>query len=101
MSHLIKEVRSRYRDRIIVIDSPPPALTAETQVIAEQVDGILLVVKYGKTPRELVSHVVDQFGKEKLLGVVFNRYELGISSRLGYGKYGYGKKMKYYAQYQQ
>jgi exopolysaccharide/PEP-CTERM locus tyrosine autokinase len=96
MSNLIAEVRSRYKDRFIVIDSPPPSMTSETNVIAKQVDGILLVVNYGKTPREMASQLVELFGKEKILGVVFNRYERGFYSNYRYGKYGYGKKGQYY-----
>jgi protein-tyrosine kinase len=47
MSKLLEEVKERYRDRYIVIDSPPPKLTAETNAILRQVDGILLVIEYG------------------------------------------------------
>ena len=97
MSHLIKEVRSRYKDRIIVIDSPPPKLTSETHVIANQVDGILLVVQHDKTPRDTVSQLVGMFGKDKVLGVVYNWYEKGVTNRFGYQKYGYGQNGKYYA----
>jgi exopolysaccharide/PEP-CTERM locus tyrosine autokinase len=96
MSRLIAEVRSRYKDRYIIIDSPPPSMTSETSVIAKHVDGILLVINYGKTPREMASQLVDLFGKEKLLGIVFNRYERGFYSDYRYGKYGYGKKGQYY-----
>ncbi|MHC5076800.1 MAG: polysaccharide biosynthesis tyrosine autokinase, partial [Planctomycetota bacterium] len=43
MSKLLGEVTDRYSDRYIVIDTPPPKLTAETSAISRKVDGVLLV----------------------------------------------------------
>ena len=88
MAKLLVEVKERYDDRIIILDSPPPRLTAETNVIARQVDGILLVVKCGATNRELVSGITEKLGKDKILGVVFNWFDAKFSSYYGYG---YGK----------
>ena len=97
MSKLLKEVKERYRDRYIVIDSPPPKLTAETSAISRQVDGILLVVEYGKTPRQMVSDLMEIMGKEKILGIILNKLDMRFSSYYGMGKYkSYGK---YYQKY--
>jgi len=93
MSDLLKEVTSRYNDRYIIIDSPPPHLTSETSIIARQVDGILLVVKAGSTNREMVEELLEMMGKEKVLGVVVNWFDMSSMKSYGYGKYGrYGKK---------
>jgi protein-tyrosine kinase len=94
MSKLLEEVKVRYGNRYIVIDSPPPRLTAETSVIARQVDGIILVVKHRHTNREAVEDLFKILGKEKILGVVLNRCDLRSSGYYGYGKYG--KYHKYY-----
>ena len=72
MSGLLAEVKARYPDRYVIIDSPPPHSTAEAQVIARQVDGILIVVKYRGTDRDLIADLVEKLDKEKVLGVVFN-----------------------------
>ena len=90
MSELLKDVTSRYNDRYIIIDSPPPHLTSETSVIARQVDGILLVVKAGSTSRNLVEELLEMMGKEKVLGVVVNWFDMSSMKYSGYGKY-YGK----------
>ncbi len=90
MAKLLVEVKERYEDRIIILDSPPPRLTAETNVIARQVDGILLVVQCGATNRDLVAGITEKLGKDKILGVVFNWFDAQSSSYYGYG-YGYGK----------
>jgi exopolysaccharide/PEP-CTERM locus tyrosine autokinase len=92
MSELLAEATERYPDRLIILDSPPPALTAETSVLARWVDGVIIVVKFGKTPREGVSDVIDKIGKEKIIGAVINSFEV-YSSRY-YGKY-YGKSKAY------
>ncbi len=94
MSELLAEVKERYSDRYIIIDSPPPQLTAETSAIARQVDGIILVVKYGGTPKDMVADLVEIVGREKILGCVLNWFDLKASSYYGYGKYG--KYAKYY-----
>ncbi|MBW2633267.1 MAG: CpsD/CapB family tyrosine-protein kinase [Deltaproteobacteria bacterium] len=94
MSELLVEVKERYSDRYIIIDSPPPQLTAETSAIARQVDGVILVVKYGSTPKDMVADLVEIVGRDKILGCVLNWYDLKTSSYYGYGKYG--KYSKYY-----
>ena len=94
MSKLLVEVKERYADRYIIIDSPPPQLTAETAAIARQVDGVIVVIKYGSTPKDLVADLVEIIGKEKILGCVLNWFDLKTSSYYGYGKYG--KYAKYY-----
>ncbi|MBW2608288.1 MAG: hypothetical protein JRD05_11705 [Deltaproteobacteria bacterium] len=92
MSELLKEVKSRYSDRYIIIDSPPPHITSETSIIARQVDGILLVVKAGSTNREMVEELLEMMGKEKVLGVVVNWFDMSSMKSYGYGKYSrYGK----------
>ena len=95
MRRLIHEVKLRYSDRYIIIDTPPPYLTSETSVISRQVDGIVIVVKHGKTRKKDISNVIDIYGKEKILGVVYNfaQKPMGYGSgKYGYGKYGYGVK---------
>ncbi len=92
MTSLLAEVKERYKDRFIIIDSPPPQLTAETSALARQVDGVILVVKSGSTPREMVADLIESIGREKILGIVMNYFDLRSSSYYGYGKHGkYGK----------
>ena len=86
MSDLIIEVKERYEDRILLIDSPPIRLTAEANVLARLVDGIVLVVKCGSTNRDLVLDLVNSIEKDKILGVVFNHFNNKASSYYGYGK---------------
>jgi len=75
MRSLMAEVRARYDDRYIILDSTPLLPTTDPSILAQQVDAILLVVRAGMANRELVSRVVDTLGREKIMGVVFNAIE--------------------------
>ena len=95
MDDLLKEVSARYHDRLIIIDSPPPRLAAESGALARQVDGILVVVKYASTPRDIVAELIDKLGPGKVLGAIVNNFEM--SSPFYYKKY-YGYYGKRYGQ---
>ncbi len=92
MKKLILEIKSRYSDRYIIFDTPPPLLTSETNAISRQVDGIIIVIKQGKTRKKEVLDLIDVYGKEKILGVVCNFARKRPGYGYGYGKYGYGNK---------
>jgi protein-tyrosine kinase len=87
MSKLLQEVKYRYSDRYIIIDSPPPKLTAEAGAISRQVDGVILVVEYGRTPRSMISDLIENIGKDKILGVILNKLDMRFTSYYGLGKY--------------
>ncbi len=91
MTALLEEVKTRYSDRFIIIDLPPPKLTAETTALARLVDCIILVVRYGSAKQEMIHDLVESLGKNKILGVVFNRFE---GRQFGYN--GYKKYDRYY-----
>jgi protein-tyrosine kinase len=91
MRRLIHEVKLRYSDRCIIIDTPPPSLTSETSAISRQVDGIVIVIKQGQTRKKDILNVINIYGREKILGVVYNFAKKPIGYGYGYGKYGYGQ----------
>ena len=103
MEALIHELRSRYPDRYVVFDSTPLLATAEPEVLAKFVDGIIVVVRAGVTPRETVKQAIANLDKGKIIGFVLNDLEFkshGQSSRYFgsdgyYHKYGYGYKYGY------
>lgn len=94
MKTLIQEVRNRYADRFVVIDSAPVELAPETVVVASEVDAVIFVVKYGETSRHAVKSAMEKLQKEKILGVVFNGYQQAVKvyQKYGYKNYGYRKK---------
>ena len=94
MKALLEEVAGRYEDRYIIIDSPPPSMATETSAIAKLVDGIIIVVKNGKTPKKVVTELIEQIEKEKLLGIVFNYCDQSANKYYGYGKSYYHSDKK-------
>ena len=91
MASLLDELKARYQDRYLIIESPPPMLAPETVAIAKQVDAIIVVIKFGSTPMDVVEELIDNLGKEKIIGAVINRFDARTSRYYGYRKYG-----KYY-----
>jgi exopolysaccharide/PEP-CTERM locus tyrosine autokinase len=94
MQNLLKEITDRYEDRYIIIDSPPPQIASESMVVSRHVDGVLLVVAYRSKKVKDLKNIIKNMGSEKILGVVFNKLELNLSTKFGYSKYG-----DYYKQY--
>lgn len=86
-SELLDKLSEDYR--YVLIDSPPLCSVADGSLVASMCDGALLVVRSGKTSKELVRQSIKQLDYVgcKLLGTVLNRVETGSRS---YDKY-YGK----------
>ncbi len=90
MRRLIHEVKLRYTDRYIIVDTPPPYITSEGNALARQMDGIILVIRHGKTRKKDIQDIINIYGREKIIGVVHNFAERRLGQGYGYYKYGYG-----------
>lgn len=95
MIALVDEISKRYSDRIVLLDSPPLHAASETAVLAQYVDGVVLVVRYGASRREYVKALADIIGREKILGIVFNAYKATVLDYKVFGYYEY--QQEYYA----
>lgn len=83
----------------LIIDTPPVTLLPDANLLAACVDGVLLVVRAGKAPFQLVKRTVDTIGHDRILGVVMNAVDYrhdrnagGYYEYYGYGYYGVSKK---------
>ncbi|MDD5759900.1 MAG: CpsD/CapB family tyrosine-protein kinase [Desulfobulbaceae bacterium] len=87
---MFAELGSRYDDRFILIDTPPTLAASETAVLAQHVDGVILVVRWGVGARTPIKQLVESLGQDKIIGVVFNAYEANmLSAKMsGYDEYG-------------
>jgi Mrp family chromosome partitioning ATPase len=77
---------------IVIFDSPPCLATADAQVMAANVDGVLYVIQFGETKKSGIRHAVEmlQQAHANILGVVFNKIELSTSQDgYYYGYYNY------------
>lgn len=71
MRQLMERLISRYNDRYIFIDTPPILESADTRILVELCDFVILVVPYGKVTKNRLVEAANSINKEKLLGVVF------------------------------
>ncbi len=72
MKELLTEMKNRYQDRYIIIDTPPTLLYAETLALSALVDGIIVVVKEGVASLQGVRDTLDVLKGASLLGIVYN-----------------------------
>jgi len=72
MKSLLERIRQRYQERFIIIDAPPMTESADTQILSELCDYVLLVVPYGRVTSSKVVASVKSVEINKFLGVVFN-----------------------------
>jgi exopolysaccharide/PEP-CTERM locus tyrosine autokinase len=98
MEALVREMRERYSDRYIIFDSSPLLATTEPSVLTRLVDGIILVIRAGVTPRETVQQALATVEREKVLGIVLNDLEFessGLTARyFGSSEYYYRHRSK-------
>lgn len=89
MEQLIKTLRQRY-DRII-IDSPPITAVTDATVLARIADGVVLVIRFGDTSRDMVQNGLEQLKgvNATILGAVLNAVDVGRDSYYYYQYYYY------------
>jgi protein-tyrosine kinase len=87
MVDLVRELKHFYPDRYVLFDLPP-LIYADPLAFAPLVDGIILVVAAGGTPREEIIRAQELLKEYPLLGFVLNKANtLNLS---------YGNLNKYY-----
>ena len=84
MRQIIHEAQAQFPGHYIIIDGPPILSTPDPLVIARYVDGVLLVVRAGKTPRDYLTKAIQSIDSRKVMGVVLNGANLGLSSKYYY-----------------
>jgi capsular exopolysaccharide synthesis family protein len=95
LAEAVAELRKKYK--FVVIDSPPIMAATDAVILSAQVDGVLLVVRSGETPKEAFTRTRDLLTSVKchLLGVVLNAVNTNApdyyySYRYYPYSYGYG-----------
>ena len=79
-SPLFGEVMSalRMQNDFIVMDMAPILPVADTRVLTNLVDGVVIVIRAGVTPREIVARAVEAVGNDRVIGVVLNGTETAM-----------------------
>jgi protein-tyrosine kinase len=89
MSSLLREMSSRYRDRIIIFDSPPLLATTESRVLASRMGQVVVVVEAERTAHGAVESALATIEGCPVVMTMLNK---APESMVGsyYGYYGYG-----------
>lgn len=86
MRRVLDTLRTRF-DRIL-IDMPPVEPLADVHVVTPMVDGVLMIVRAGITPKPAIQQALSRLDGSKVLGLVLN--ETGGSTESDYRYEGYG-----------
>lgn len=84
MRKLLEEIRAQLPGHMVIIDSPPVLATPDPLVLGRQVDGVIMVIRAGKTPKDYLAKALGAFNSNKILGVVLNGADLGLGSKYYY-----------------
>lgn len=84
MTHFLGAAAANFD--FVVIDSPPVSPVADALVLGSQTDGVVLCIKGGATPRDLVLGTRDKLQRSnvRILGALINDLR---EDAMGYGRY--------------
>jgi Mrp family chromosome partitioning ATPase len=88
MRRFLDEMRRKFD--VIIFDTPPLNAATDAVVLGTQVDGVAIVVRAGKTHREVARQKLELFQnlEAKIIGVIFNGTSVDLAHE-GYSYYHY------------
>jgi capsular exopolysaccharide synthesis family protein len=99
MTELVRDIVENGGYDLVIFDTPPALGLADAALVAEHIDGLLMLVSLRRVPRDLPKQAIRRIrdAGAPVLGVITNsrqlRREGGDSPAYGYGYgYGYGNK---------
>jgi len=92
LTHLIRNLKERFQ--YVIIDAPPAFPMPETAILAQDCDGVFIVLKAGRDGPEDLEQAQEALEGANILGVILNGVKTTPGQRAGsYGYYGYyGKR---------
>jgi polysaccharide biosynthesis transport protein len=92
MGELLERWRSEYDH--VVIDTTPMLFFADSMPLAAQADGVLFVVRAGRSRRKAMVRALDLLSRSKarVLGVIVNGIILEAEYKNSYVTYGYTQR---------
>ena len=95
METLLSALRDAYD--LIVIDSPPVHVAADTRVLARLADRTVFLVRWSKTRRNVALHGLKLMGEAgaNLAGIALSMVNMRRHARYGYADSGYGTSRAY------
>lgn len=92
MDHFLAELKERFR--YILFDTPPVIAVTDAAILATKLDGVVLVVRSGKTSMGVSQRTLQTLRNvnARMLGAILNDVDL----TKGYSSYGYYKHYYHY-----
>lgn len=93
-NHKVKPILTMFRDiyDFIIVDNPPIMPISDEEFLADLLDAIVLVIRAGKTPRDLVNTALESMEGKNIIGILCNGIKRQLSS---YHYHGYYKDRYY------
>ena len=99
----LPEIIARFRKEFdaVIIDTPPMLHMSDARVLGRMADGVIIVIRAGRTTRDTVQSTVQRFGEDgtRVIGTILNDWNPKKHQGGGYG-YGYRSYHGYYDSYQ-
>ena len=94
MMRLIQEVSEQFD--IVLIDTPPIVAVTDAAILAQEVDGVILVLASGEVNKEYAQRAKELLDKvgAKILGVVLNKVDMKTSEYYYYHNYAGSDDLK-------
>lgn len=73
MAKMVRELRSRYTDRIVMFDVPPILAGADTLALSAYMDATILLVEECRTSRDDIERSCNLLRHSNLIGIVLNK----------------------------
>jgi Mrp family chromosome partitioning ATPase len=92
MAELLEQWRKQYDH--VVLDTTPILFFADAMPLAARADGVLVVVRAGRSRRKAMMRTIDLLVRAKayVLGVIVNGVALEAEYKNSYVTYGYDKR---------
>lgn len=76
ISDLIKELRERYKSRIVIFDLPPLLVTDDAIALLPQVDCVLMVVANGMSTKQEIQDSLQLLPAANVIGTILNKADV-------------------------
>ncbi len=90
MGQIIEEIAQRYRDRVVIFDSPPALASSAASVLAMHVGQTLFVVEADSTREQQLKEALSLISSCKNTYLLLNKTKFNTGGRKFGSYYGYG-----------
>jgi protein-tyrosine kinase len=71
MKAIVRDIKNRYHDRIILFDTPPALIFSDIRILSMFADGIIFIVKEGVSAHN-VREALASLKESPIMGIVYN-----------------------------